>query len=88
LNNYGYGTERPMLDGPFNDILSWQFSRIPEILGSGTGFSIETEEQLDAALQAARAYTDSFSILDIHLAPDDISSALQRMTHMMAKRVK
>jgi len=26
--------------------------------------------------------------LDIHLAPDDISSALQRMTHMMAKRVK
>jgi hypothetical protein len=21
LNNNGYGTERPMLDGPFNDVL-------------------------------------------------------------------
>jgi indolepyruvate decarboxylase len=88
LNNHGYGTERPMLDGPFNDILSWQFNRIPEILGSGTGFRIETEEQLEAALQAARADTDSFSILDIHLASDDISPALQRMTHMLGKRVK
>jgi indolepyruvate decarboxylase len=88
LNNYGYGTERPMLDGPFNDILPWQFSRIPEILGSGKGFSIDTEEQLDTALQAARAYTDGFCILDIHLDPHDISPALQRMTNMLGKRVK
>ncbi|HJY81696.1 MAG TPA: thiamine pyrophosphate-dependent enzyme [Candidatus Binatia bacterium] len=88
LNNYGYGTERPMLDGPFNDILPWQFSRIPEILGSGKGFNVETEEQLDAALQAARAYTDGFCILDIHLDPHDISPALQRMTSALGKRVK
>ena len=88
LNNYGYGTERPMLDGPFNDILPWQFSRIPEILGSGKGFSVETEEQLDAALEAARAYADGFCILDIHLAPHDISPALQRMTSMLGKQVK
>ncbi|MBD0359896.1 MAG: alpha-keto acid decarboxylase family protein, partial [Nitrososphaeraceae archaeon] len=25
LNNNGYGTERPMLDGPFNDILPWNY---------------------------------------------------------------
>ncbi|HKA52129.1 MAG TPA: thiamine pyrophosphate-dependent enzyme [Candidatus Binatia bacterium] len=88
LNNSGYGTERPMLDGPFNDILPWRFSRLPEILGSGKGFNVETEEQLDAALRAARAYTDGFCILDIHLDPYDISPALQRMTHMLGKRVK
>jgi TPP-dependent 2-oxoacid decarboxylase len=88
LNNSGYGTERPMLDGPFNDIHPWEFSRIPEIIGGGTGFSIETEEQLEAALQATRTYTDGFCILDIHLAPDDISPALQRVTHMLEKRVK
>ncbi|MCP4309705.1 MAG: alpha-keto acid decarboxylase family protein, partial [Bacteroidetes bacterium] len=35
LNNRGYGTERPMLDGPFNDIHLWNYSRIPEILGKG-----------------------------------------------------
>jgi indolepyruvate decarboxylase len=88
LNNSGYGTERPMLDGPFNDILPWRFSRLPEILGSGKGFNVETEEQLDAALRAARAYTDGFCILDIHLDPYDISPALQRMTNMLGKRVK
>ncbi|HEV8715010.1 MAG TPA: thiamine pyrophosphate-dependent enzyme [Candidatus Binatia bacterium] len=88
LNNSGYGTERPMLDGPFNDILPWQFSRIPEILGSGKGFNVETEEQLDTALQAARAYTDGFCILDVHLDSYDISPALQRMTNMLGKRVK
>jgi len=88
LNNCGYGTERPMLDGPFNDILPWRFSRIPEILGGGKGFDIETEEQLDAAFQAARVYTDGFCILDVHLDPHDISPALQRMTAMLGKRVK
>jgi indolepyruvate decarboxylase len=88
LNNCGYGTERPMLDGPFNDVLLWQFSRIPEILGSGKGFNVETEEQLDAALQAARAYMDGFCILDVHLDPHDISPALQRMTSALGKRVK
>jgi indolepyruvate decarboxylase len=88
LNNYGYGTERPMLDGPFNDILPWRFSRIPEILGSGKGFNVETEDQLDAALEAARVHTASFCILDVHLDPHDISPALQRMTRMLGKRVR
>jgi TPP-dependent 2-oxoacid decarboxylase len=27
LNNNGYGTERPMLDGPFNDVLRWNYTR-------------------------------------------------------------
>ena len=38
LNNCGYGTERPMQDGSFNDVLLWQYSRITEILGAGKGF--------------------------------------------------
>ena len=80
LNNCGYGTERPMQDGAFNDVLLWRFSRIPELLGAGKGFDVSTEEELDAALRAARAYVDGFSILDVHLDPQDCSAALQRMT--------
>jgi TPP-dependent 2-oxoacid decarboxylase len=86
LNNGGYATERPMLDGPFNDVLPWQYSRLPEVLGCGAGFVVETEEQLLAALTAARAYTESYSILDVRLAPDDISPALQRLTEALGKR--
>ena len=50
LNNNGYGTERPMLDGPFNDMLPWNYYRIPEIIGHGKGFVIQTEDQLEESL--------------------------------------
>src|ERR687887_277829 len=53
LNNNGYGTERPMLDGPFNDVLPWNYFRIPEIISHGKGFMIETESQLEESLSAA-----------------------------------
>src|SRR5262245_21534819 len=53
LNNNGYGTERPMLDGPFNDILPWNYYRIPEVIGHGKGFVIETEDQLEDSLAVA-----------------------------------
>lgn len=88
LNNNGYGTERAMLDGSFNDIQQWQYNRIPELLGSGKGFIVETEEQLDETLVVAKEYTDSFIILDVHLDPNDSSAALQRLTERLAKSVR
>ena len=51
FNNRGYGTERPMLDGPFNDIHPWKFSKIPEMLGAGKGFDVNTEDQARQFLQ-------------------------------------
>jgi len=88
LNNKGYGTERPMLDGPFNDVHYWHYDRIPEVLGAGHGIRVETEDQLDAALQAARAYTDGFTIIDAQLDQHDLSGALQRLTAFLASRVR
>jgi len=88
LNNRGYGTERPMLDGSFNDIHLWQYSRIPEVLNAGKGFDVKTEDQLEEALQEAGKNTESFSILDVHLDPEDRSLALQRLTYALGKRVK
>jgi TPP-dependent 2-oxoacid decarboxylase len=88
LDNAGYGTERPMQDGAFNDVLSWRYSRIPELLGAGRGFDVHSEEELDAALLAARAQTGTFSILDVHLDPADCSPALRRLSATLAKRVR
>ncbi|MBI4379956.1 MAG: alpha-keto acid decarboxylase family protein [candidate division NC10 bacterium] len=88
LNNGGYGTERPMLDGPFNDVHPWRYHRVPEVLGAGRGFDIETEEQLDEALRVSRGHTEGFCILDVHLDPHDSSPALQRLTSALKKRVK
>ncbi len=88
LNNQGYGTERPMLDGRFNDIHLWNYSRIPEVLGAGKGYDIRTEGQLEKALQEVQKHTDSFCILDVHLDPEDRSLALERLTTALSKRIK
>ncbi|PYK98045.1 MAG: preprotein translocase subunit Tim44 [Verrucomicrobia bacterium] len=87
LNNRGYGTERHIHDGPYNDLWPWNYHRLPEILGAGRGFDVETEEQLDQALRAAERYTDGFCLLEVRLEPLDRSPALQRMAERLAKRL-
>jgi len=87
LNNRGYGTERHIQDGPYNDLWPWNYHRLPEVLGAGRGFEIETEEQLDQALGAAERYTAGFCLLDVQLEPLDRSPALQRLAERLAKRL-
>jgi indolepyruvate decarboxylase len=87
LNNRGYGTERHMQDGPYNDLWPWQYHRLPEILGAGRGFVVETEEELDRALVEAERWTKSFCLLEVRLAPLDRSPALDRLAARMAKRL-
>jgi indolepyruvate decarboxylase len=87
LNNSGYGTERPMLDGSFNDVNSWEYSSLPDILKVGRGFRIKTEDQLEEALQISRQHTKDICILDVQIDSNDKSQALERMTKAMAKRV-
>jgi indolepyruvate decarboxylase len=87
LNNRGYGTERHMQDGPYNDLWPWQYHRLPEILGAGRGFVVETEDELDNALVEAQRWTKSFCLLEVRLAPLDRSPALDRLAARMAKRL-
>ncbi len=77
-----------MLDGRFNDIHLWNYSRIPEVLGVGKGYDIRTEDQLEKALQEVQKHTNSFCILDVHLDPEDRSLSLERLTTALSKRIK
>ena len=87
LNNRGYGTERHMQDGPYNDLWPWQYSRVPEILGAGRGWVAETEAALDRALSEAQRWTKSFCLIEARLAPLDRSPALDRLAARLAKRL-
>ena len=87
LNNFGYGTERHMQDGPYNDVWPWHFSRLPEVLGAGRGFLVRTEAELDQALNQAAKHTSSFCLLDVQLAKLDRSPALDRLAARLAKRL-
>ncbi|MBF2065440.1 MAG: alpha-keto acid decarboxylase family protein [Calothrix sp. C42_A2020_038] len=79
LNNGGYVTERYIIDGSFNDILPWNYSRLPELLGKGRGFLVKTEGELEVALQEAALHTESFCILEVQLGKMDASAALKRV---------
>lgn len=87
LNNHGYSTERQIMDGSFNDILNWNFSKVPELLGSGLGFVTHTVGDVRRALKESLANRDSFSLIEVDLDPFDISPALVRLGHRLSKQV-
>lgn len=67
---------------------SWQYKAIPEIVGGGKGFLINTEDEFDSALTAAFQHLEAFCLLDVRLDPNDGSDALQRLTDVLGKRVR
>jgi indolepyruvate decarboxylase len=87
LNNKGYSTERFIQEGPFNDILNWQYHKMPELLGAGWGFEVHTEGDLEKAFKAAFANQDCFSLLNVHLDKHDVSPALRRLAERLASRL-
>lgn len=86
LNNGIYLTEQLMLEGAFNNLQPWNYSYIPQVIGGGRGFHIETEDQFNNAISEALNFRNSFSILDVHLDRNDRSPALDRMTKNIARR--
>jgi TPP-dependent 2-oxoacid decarboxylase len=87
LNNQGYGTERQINDGPYNDLVPWAYHRVPEVLGAGYGFIVQTEADLEQALVDAQTKKDAFCLLDVRLDPLDRSPALQRLGRRLAAKV-
>src|SRR6185312_9738687 len=88
LDNDGYGTERPMLDGAFNDVARWNYWKIPEVLGAGLGLQVKTEIEFDAALRQARANKGGVSIIQVMLGRNDHSPALIRLTTTLGERAR
>ncbi len=88
LDNDGYGTERAMLDGAFNDVLRWEYAEITRVIGSGLGVKVTTEREMEAALVKARANNSSWSIIQVMLDRDDHSPALKRLSTKLSERVR
>lgn len=86
LDNKGYGTERFLHPGDFNEINPWQYHKLPAIYGGGKGYEVRTEAEFDAALTAAWNER-TLSLIQAHLATDDISQALRRLAEKLRKRV-
>lgn len=86
LNNKGYTTERFLLDGDFNNIRNWNYHKINELIGGGSGRIVNTEKELEDAFADALKSKDLF-LISVCVDEKDISSALRRMVNNLSKRV-
>ena len=87
LNNGGYGTFRPMIDGAFNDIQPWRYADVPGIIGAGQGYTVSTEDELAAALESAKKNNSSLAVIDVQLEKHDVSTRLRRLTMQLSRRI-
>jgi len=78
FNNHGYGTERPLLEGEYNEIQNWEYTMIPKLLGGGKGDKVTTEDGFDDALEKALLKRGEFTVIEVELDKTDYSPALQR----------
>ncbi len=85
IDNSGYGTQRLMIDGPFNDIPSLRVEELPKAFGKGIGFLCETEEELYEALTKAKA-NDELFIIRARVPPKTYSPGLIRLTDALRER--
>ena len=88
LDNKGYGTERLIHEGSFNNINPWQYQLLPQVLGGGTGYEVRTEGDFDAAIRQAMADQSGMSIIRVHIGLEDRSITLERLCAGLASRLK
>ena len=88
LNNGGYGTERPLLDGPYNDLWRWRYERFVDVLHAGIGYDVRTVAQLAHALRDATAQTEQFALLNVHLGEWDFSPVLRQLGRIASQKAR
>lgn len=88
VNNGSFTSLRSMghEQADFVKIPTINYADFARVLG-GNGFVVETGEQLHQALAQSRT-SESFSLIDVRLLPEDVSPGLQRMSDLFAKTLK
>lgn len=87
LNNEGYGTERPILDGKFNDIFNWNYHKLPEFLGQGKSCLAKNEEEFFQSLNSAILDKSTFQLIEVVLDRWDFSAPLKALTSGLSNNV-
>ena len=86
FNNHGYGTERPLLEGTYNDIQNWSYHLLPKVFGGEAGFYVKTEEDFKKALDQAFSTRNKLHIIEVELGKTDLSRPLKQLSLITNKR--
>ncbi|MCE3232408.1 MAG: pdc [Rickettsiaceae bacterium] len=84
INNDGYGTQRHILDGDFNNINMWDYTKVTTLINYGKSVKVKTKGELDKALKAARKHKELYFI-EVIVPRDNCSSSLRRMGEALGK---
>lgn len=89
LDNHGYGTERFLHAGQwkYNEILPWNYHRLPELYGAGKGYLVKSEGEFIAALDVAWSDRSQLHVLHAKLTEGDASKTLLRLAGRLGARV-
>ena len=85
LNNGGWGmlsAFRP--DAGYNALGTWNLAGVADALG-GTGHLVNTRAELAQALESAIAHPGRFHLLDVRIAPGDLSPSLRRFADAVSR---
>ena len=84
INNDGYGTQRHIIDGPFNNIHPWHYTKICDLLSYGKAVRVTTKGALEDVLTNAFS-TDEMHLIEVVVPRDNCSAPLKRMAEQMSK---
>lgn len=85
INNDGYGTQRHIIDGPFNNIHPWDYTKLCELLRYGKAYRTTTMGELKAALTSAMKNEEEMALIEVVVPREDCSAALKRMGEALGK---
>lgn len=83
LNNDGYGTQRIIIDGKFNDLHPWDYTKLCEVIRAGQSSVVQTKGQLDGALRNAKS-SDQLYIIEAKIPRESCSTVLKRLGQELA----
>ena len=84
LDNHGYGAERSIHDGEFNDIAQWDYAAVGAVVGA-VGLKATTPAELDDALARAREDRDTAYIIEVDLDKMDVPRGLKALGEGLAE---
>lgn len=84
INNDGYGTQRHIIDGPFNEIHSWDYPKLCELLRYGKAYRVTTHQELADCLQTVFD-DEGFSLVEVVVPRNDCSRSLRRLGEELGK---
>lgn len=85
LNNDGYGTQRKILDGAFNEIHRWNYTKICDLLGYGKSYQVRTKGEFETAIKEAVS-SDRMALIEVMIDRNDYSRSLLRLGEELGKR--